>query len=458
MADQKMIQRCQLSSAANCFLNSHRENDDAESISMNHPTAPYYDGHNWKSALSVATELEHHRISGGLNYRRIVTQMDDSVKRIGLGYKKAKKVDPTPKAQELVQRGSVRAGAVPAHLQTPFVLNPTPNRVSEWPSRFENSHLSEHTGRLGLPVDHDHGDMHQSGLYLGIIRVSADKKGRKDQRFSAEDYRDSMSQYIPNPNSPGGNGQLLNAMSIYLWDKVPKTMAEIHYEISKGTEEEKKKKKKAENRLSKLENIFRRNQLKRKRIVAADNSAKKAQKMATLHREFKKSEFLREKIEQFEYIKGRGGEGYLEISHHLSAVPGYMTHEFRTERLLGTGLWNGNGPGNGVKRERPGSVWRYHDPYGVHSSLRIVSNDSSGFQEKYVTKANYGPPTSIHTVDGSAEPLKQESDPEDIESDEIESDKTEPDETEPDETESDETYFETDSDGWEIEEDESVED
>ncbi|TGO23670.1 hypothetical protein BPAE_0125g00230 [Botrytis paeoniae] len=446
MADQKMIQRCQLSSAANCFLNSHRENDDAESISMDHPTAPYYDGHNWKSALSVAKELERHRNSMFLECRRIETQIEDSVNRMDLGYRKAKKVDPTPKAQELIQRGSARACTVPAHLQTPFVLNPTPNRVSGWPSRFENSHLSEHTGRLGIPVDHDRRDIHWSGERLNIIRASAENKGRKNQRYSVQDYHGTILHYIHNPNRPGGNGLILNAMALYWWDKVPGTMEWINNELSKGIE--KKKKKRAEKRSTELKNIFRRNQLKRKRIVAADKSAKKAQKLANLHREFKRSEFLRERIEQFEYIKKRGGEGYLEVNHHLSAVPRYMTHEFQNERLLGTGFWNGIGPSNGVKRERIGSVWRNHDPYGVHSSLRMVSNASSEFQEKYVTKASYGPPTSIHTVDGSAKPLEQESDPED----------TDPDGTKSDETDCDETYFETDFDGWKIEEDESMED
>ncbi|KAF5870416.1 uncharacterized protein Bfra_009802 [Botrytis fragariae] len=446
MADQKMIQRCQLSSAANCFLNSHRKNDNAKFLSMSNPTAPYYDGNNWKSAVSVATELERHSYSAVTDCRRVMAQIDDSFKRIDLGYGTAKKVDPTPEARKLIQRGSARATTIRAHLQTPFVLNPTPNRVSKWPSRYENSHLSEHTGRLGIPADRDRRDMHWSGERLNIIRASADNKGHKNQRYSPLDYYGTILHYMYSPNRPGENVLVLNAMALHWWDKVPDTMEGINNELSNGIEN--KKKEKAGKSLSKLEGIFRRNQLKRKRIVAADKGAKKAQRMANRHREFKKSEFLREQIERFEYVKERGGDGYLEVNHHLSAVPGYMYHEFKSERLLGTGLWNGIGPGNGARRERLGSVWRQHDLHGVYSSLRMVSNASSDFQEKYVTKATYGPSTSIHTVDDWAEPMEEESDPDDIYSDE----------TELDETSLGETHFATNSNECEIAEDESIED
>ncbi|KAF7890876.1 uncharacterized protein EAF01_010685 [Botrytis porri] len=443
-----MIQRCQLSSAANCFLNSHREDNDAERISMDRPTAPYYDGHNWKSTVSVAMELERHRYSMLLDFHRIGTQMEDSIDRLYLGCKKAKKVDTVPQTRWLVQRGTVKADKIPAHLQTPFVLNPTPSRVSEWPRHFENSHLSEHTGRLGLPLDQDHVDVHWSRERLKTLRASAEEKGRKDQRISVQDYHDTVSLYIHNPKSPGGNGPMLKETTLYWWDKVPQTMAAIDYEIFNGTDEEKKK---AETKLTELENLFRRNQLKRKQISGADGRARKAQKMANLHREFKRSGSVRDKIEDFEHIKERGGEGYLAVSHHLSAVPGYMIYDFQNERQLGTGLWNSIGPGNGVKRARSSPVWRIHDPYGAHSSLRLVSNASSEFQEKYVTKATYSPPTSIHTVDGSAEPLQQESDPEDTYLDWTQSD-----ETNSDETVCDEIYLETDSDECEIAEEESI--
>ncbi|TGO33088.1 hypothetical protein BHYA_0267g00050 [Botrytis hyacinthi] len=436
MAVQKMVQRCHLSSAANLFVNSHSEYDDDEPLSMNHPTAPYHDGHNWKSATSVATELENQKDSALENHWRIRAQMEYSFKRIELRCKKAKKVDQIRRARRLVQRGSARAANYPAYLQTPFILNPTPNRVSRWPSRFENSHLSEHTGRLGLPVNHGHEDMNQGGLHLETIRASADNNGRKDQEYSPQLYHDYILEHNHNPNSPGGIMPLLGSMALYLFDKLPHTMRSIQHVLSKGTEDEEKRK--AEIKMCKLKNIFRRNQLKRKRISTADKSAKKAQIMANLYMSFKKSPLVREQIEQFEYIKKRGGEDYLEVNHHLSAVPGYMNHELHNERLQGTGMWSGIGPGNGVKRQRIGSVWHNHDPYGMHSSLRMVSNASSDFQEEYVTKTTYPPPTSIHTVDGGAEPMKEESIPED--------------------TDSDETYFEADSDEWETEEDETMKD
>ncbi|TGO07814.1 hypothetical protein BTUL_0244g00110 [Botrytis tulipae] len=455
MSAEKMIQRCQLSSAANLFLNSHDEYNYDEPLPMNHPTAPYYDGHNWKSAESVAKELERHKESAFDEYWRIREQMEDSLQRIELGYKNAKRADRKRKAKKIVKRGSARAVSYPAHLQTPFILNPTPNRVSPWPSRFENSHLSEHTGRLGLPVNHDHEDMNQGGLHLEFIRASADSSGRKDQQYSPRLYHDHILEYSNNSNSPGVNKPLLESVALFLFENLPQTMKRIHHEITKGTDDEKRMK--AEIKLSKLKNIFRRNQLKRKRIKTANKSAAKAQKIANHYIAFKKSADLEEQIEQFEYIKNRG-EGYLEVNHHLSAVPGYMGHELSNERLQGTGLWNGMGPGNGVKRKRMGSVWRNRDPYGFHSSLRMVSNASSDFQEEYVTKATYHPPTWIHTVDGRAERMAEEPIPEDIDPDQIYSDETSSDQTSPVDISSDQTSLEKDSDEWVTEEDETIED
>ncbi|KAF7950377.1 hypothetical protein EAE96_007664 [Botrytis aclada] len=434
-----MIRRCQLSSAANAFLNTHFDGVDAESLSNNPATVPYYDGYNWKSSQSAATELWGHGHSAHLDYKRIETQMKDSYERLDLGYENARRVDPPPKKQELVQRGTYKASDVPACSQTPFVLNPISNRLSKFPSRFENSHLSEHTGRLGLPVDHDHGDTRQSGEQLEILRLAAHDKGRKDLGLSVKEYKDHLSRYIPNPDSPGGNGALCNEISLRLWEKVPVTMSGIHYELDNGTDEEEKQK--AANKLSKLESVLRRNQFKRKLILTAERGAARAQKMAHLQREFK-SAFLRRKIEHFEYIKEKGGEGYLKVEHHLTAVPGYMFHEFKLDRLQGTGLWNAIGPDNGVKRVRPGSEWRRRDPKGAQSSLRMVSNASSGFQAEYVKKKSYGPPTSMRTVDTSDEPMKQEPDPIDTDSDE---------------QRSDETDFESGSDEWGSEDDESTE-
>ncbi|TGO48203.1 hypothetical protein BOTNAR_0487g00010 [Botryotinia narcissicola] len=455
MYDEKMIQRCKLSSAANLFLNSHNEYDDNEPVPLNHPTAPYYDGHNWKSAESVAKELEHHKQSAVDEYFRIKEQMEDSFQRIELGYKNAKRVDQNCKAKNIAQRGSVRATHYPAYLQTPFILNPTPNRVSPWPRGFENPQLSEHTGMLGLPVNNDHEDMDQGALHLEFIRANADSNGRNDQQYSPQDYHDHILEHSHNPNSPNGNKPLLESVALFLFNRLPQTMKRIRHEITKGTDDEKMMK--AEILLSKLKNIFRRNQLKRKLIKTANKHAMKAQRLANLYIGYKKSASLREQIEQFEYIKERGGEGYLEVNHHLSAVPRYMDRELSGERLLGTGLSNGIGPGNGVKRKRMGSVWRNRDPYGFHSSLRIVSNASSDFQEEYVTKATYPPPNLIHTVDGGAERMAEESIPEDIDSDEIYSE-TSSDHTSPIDISSDETSLETKSDEWVTEEDKTMED
>ncbi|KAF7891129.1 uncharacterized protein EAF02_001454 [Botrytis sinoallii] len=456
MADQKMIQRCQLSSAANCFLNSHREDDDTSSVSMKHPTAAYYDGHNWKSATSVARELEHQRHFVFKEIQRMETQIRDSVERIHLGYPKARKVDPTPKKQEIAQRGSARAANVRAHSQTPFILNPGPTRYSEWPSRFENSHLSEHTGRLGIPVYHEHRDVQWSGEYLKMMRVGAHDKGRIDQRYSVQNYYEHVLDNIHTLDRSRGNGFVLNEMALYWSQKLPRTMAAINDAFLHGTND--KRMRKAQNTLSNLKNIYKRNQLKRKRVSGANRGAKKAQRMANLLGELKKSPFLREQIEQFEYIKERGGDAYLEVKHHLSAVPGYMSHEFKNERLPVNGLWNGIGTGNGVKRERTGSVWSSYDPYGVCSSLRMVSNASSDFQEEYVTKATYGPPTSIHTVDNAAEPMEEESDPDETNLDESDVEDTYSDQTYSDETSSDEDFFPMDLDRPETEESETMED
>ncbi|KAF7891746.1 hypothetical protein EAF00_008048 [Botryotinia globosa] len=455
MSIERMIQRFRLSSTANLFLNSHYEYNYDEPLPMNHPTTPYYDGHNWKSAESVAKELEHFGESAFEDYWRIKDQMEESFKRIELGYKNARRADRRHKAKKIAQRGSARAVRYRAHLQSPFILNPTPNRVSPWPSRFENSQSSEHTGSLGLPVNHDYEDINQGGLYLEFIRASAGSNGRKDQQYTPQLYHDHILHYSHNYDSLGGNKPILQEVALFLFDKLPHTMKEIHREISKGTDDEKRMK--AEIKLSKLKNIFRRNQLKRKRIKTAIKGAAKAQKMANVYVAFKKSGALREQIEQFEYIKKRGGEGYLEVNHHLTAVPGYMGRELSNERLQGTGLWSGIGPGNGVKRKRMGSVWRNRDSYGLHSSLRMVSNASSDFQEEYVTKATYPSPTWIHTVDGGAERMTEESIPEDINPDEIYSEIS-TDETSAIDISTDETSFKTNSDEWVTEEDKTVED
>lgn len=58
----------------------------SEPVSMNDPTAPYYDGHNWKSAMSVSNELDRHTHSVVKDYWRIRAQMDDSLNRLDLGY------------------------------------------------------------------------------------------------------------------------------------------------------------------------------------------------------------------------------------------------------------------------------------------------------------------------------------------------------------------------------------
>lgn len=358
-------------------------------------------------------------------------------------------MDRLPKTRDLVQRGSAKAIGFPAHLQTPFVLNPTSNRISEWPSRFENSHLSEHTGSLGLPVNHDDEDTNQSGLYLESIRASAISNGRKDQQYSPQLYHNYLLGHNQDSNMP-----LLGSMALYFVVKLPQTMRRIGNNIFNGTEEEKMK---AKNKLSRLQNIFRRNQLKRKPMITADRGAKKAQEEANIYRSFKKSKSLSEQMDQFECIKRRGGAGYLEINHHLSAVPGYMNSEVFHERLPCTGLWNAIGPGNGVKRERRGSVWRTHDPHGVHSSLRMVSNASSDFQEEYITKATYPLPTSIHTVDGGSERMREESIPKDEDSDETDADEKSPNQIFQVDISSDDTCIETDNDEWETE-DERTED
>ncbi|KAK6598906.1 hypothetical protein H4I96_08110 [Botrytis cinerea] len=413
MGDQKMIQRCQLSSAANCFLNSCFVQDNNKSFGRDHPQAPYYAGRNWKSAMSAATELDEHRKMTIQEYQRVRVQIEDSINRIDLCHKKAEKVKLELKEKEPVQRGSTGALSARAHLQTPLVLNSTSDSFPiELPRLAENSHLSEHTGSLELPLHRK--SKARSALHLRTQRtriVATVTNERGAPRFSAEYYNN--------------------------------TLTEIQAKILNGTEEERKE---AKNEISEMNTRHQRELTKRKMIIRAQMSAMKAQGVAAHLLEFKTTDPFLKTVSQFEEIKERGGEDYLRIKHHLSAVPKYVAYEFRNERQIGTGLWNAIGPGNGVKRARPGSMWREHDPRGMHSSLRMVSNASGDFQEEYVTKASSGPPTSIHPVDDLPVPLEEELDTEesesayyDSDSDDSDSDDSDSDDSDSDESDSDDS-------------------
>ncbi|TEY86459.1 hypothetical protein BOTCAL_0008g00330 [Botryotinia calthae] len=454
MADQKIIQRCQLSSTANCFLNCPLVQNNNEPIPRGHPTAPYYAGQNWKSAMSAATELDERNKIMTREHQRVRAQIEDSINIIDLCHKKAEKVKPECKKKELVQRGSAAARSVPAHLQTPFVPNPTPNPfATELPGLIGDSNLSEHTGSLELPL-HRKTEA-RSALYLHMQRISFITNECKTSRFSAEHYNKCMSNYeFPNPDSPDKNGTLFNKMLLFLSDTSPTTLTEIQAKILNGTEEEKKN---AKIELSEMDNTYRRERTTTKSIIRAEIYATRARHAAARLVESKTTNSFRETISQFEDIKERGGEAYLKIKHHLSAVPEYVTYEFRNERQMGTGLWNAIGPGNGVKRGRPGSMWRENDLRGMHSSLRMVSNASSDFQEEYVTKASSGPPTSIHPVDDLPELLEEESNTEESNTGETESDDDESDYYDSDDYDSDDyDSDDCDSDDFELGEDELV--
>ncbi|KAK8904152.1 hypothetical protein QC760_007583 [Botrytis cinerea] len=446
MGDQKMIQRCQLSSAANCFLNSCFVQDNNKSFGRDHPQAPYYAGRNWKSAMSAATELDEHRKMTIQEYQRVRVQIEDSINRIDLCHKKAEKVKLELKEKEPVQRGSTGALSARAHLQTPLVLNSTSDSFPiELPRLAENSHLSEHTGSLELPLHRK--SKARSALHLRTQRtriVATVTNERGAPRFSAEYYNKCVSHYeFPNPDSPSPNGRLFNALFLFLSDAMPAPLTEIQAKILNGTEEERKE---AKNEISEMNTRHQRELTKRKMIIRAQMSAMKAQGVAAHLLEFKTTDPFLKTVSQFEEIKERGGEDYLRIKHHLSAVPKYVAYEFRNERQIGTGLWNAIGPGNGVKRARPGSMWREHDPRGMHSSLRMVSNASGDFQEEYVTKASSGPPTSIHPVDDLPVPLEEELDTEesesayyDSDSDDSDSDDSDSDDSDSDDSDSDES-------------------
>ncbi|KAF7861861.1 hypothetical protein EAF04_007743 [Stromatinia cepivora] len=425
-----MVQRSRLSSAANHFLNGpHKcaykyvgnwydayELEEASPYApwLNSPvppapTIPYLGDSDWKSAKSAAVELERCEKFELAELRRLDEQLRWSYGKLARGdidditttdllppsirLRLMRKGDmagendcangqtPRDPSQSNLTSGTCRK--INRAPRTPLPSAPTPQKY-KWLVRrlYENRPLSHHSGALSelkLKLDIAQNMTHDKpGEILRDMREIINMKVilfcpqrrpitvGNNISMKEKDLRDTKAdiQRINGMTRGGPDGQSLRSVA--------------------DLEEQKD----------------RDNDLRCKVSIknTVNGKVEEAARSADARRAHKSSHCVRTMDQYFNHLKESGGADFLKKAKHcLSAMPWYMRCNSRRERVLGTGLSNSIGAGNGVKRKRSGFEY---DPDGEKSSLRMVTNVRGSVDEcLYVIKTGYGLATSIRSVD-----------------------------------------------------------